>query len=472
MNVVLVNPPVTRRERYGTLAPAGAYSPPLALCSLAAVVRALGHEAAIVDAPVEGLDPDQTVERVTACRPDLVGITSTTATFANAARLAESIKGRQPNVRVFAGGVHVSALPEETLAGTPAFDAVVIGEGEDTVADLLSAVQHKRPLREVPGIVFRENEAPVRTPARPLIQDLDRLPLPAWDLLKRFPDGYNLQAQSVARSPSISVCTSRGCAGRCTFCDRRVFGSRLRAHSAGYILNLLKGLKENYGVRDVQFEDDNFMLFRKRLFAFCDLLRESGLDLTWSCQARVDAVRPDVLEKMKESGCWMILYGIESASQKVLDAMGKGITVAQIERAIALTHRAGIQCKGFFITGFLNEDRESLAETYAFIKRCRLDDISNHYFCPFPGSESHGEVERYGRLQGDFSDMTFYRPVFIPNTLTEEDLVRHTKACYRAFYFGPRTLLRYLRRVRRPRDLWFFARSGWALLQYLLFRKQ
>ena len=472
MKIVLVNPPVTKEERYGTLAPAGSYAPPLALCSLTAVTSKIGYETTIIDSQVEGLDHEDTLNRIRATSPQVVGITSTTSTFLSAAELARIIKRENKDTVVVAGGVHVSALPEESLLKFKDIDIAVIGEGEETIAELLPVIKDKGSLSSVKGIAFRNNEKVVFTESRPLIKDLDTIPLPLWTLLPDFPNAYNLQAQSVANFPSTSVCSSRGCTGKCTFCDRRVFGNRLRAHSAEYVIAMIKDLYCNYGIRDIQFEDDNFMLFRKRFLKICEMLKKEKLKITWSCQARVDMVDFEILKKMKEAGCWMILYGVESGSQKVLDLMRKGISKEKIEKAIDITHKAEILCKGFFITGFLNEDGSSLKETYEFIKKNRLDDISLHYFTPFPGSKAYEIVDKFGTVKGDLSDMTYYKPVFIPKGLTEEDLVEHTKACYRRFYLKPRTILNYLKRVKSFSHLLYFAKSSLALFKYIIFKKE
>ncbi len=471
MKIVFINPPVTKEERYGALAAAGSYAPPLGLCSLAAVTRKTGHETVIIDAPVEGLNHKSTLKSIEAISPRVVGITSTTSTFLSAAKLARMIKNNNKDTVVLAGGVHVSALPEESLSKFKDLDIVVIGEGEETITERNDAIDNKRSLNSVKGIAFRNNGKVVFTEKRPLIKDLDSLEPPAWDLLSGFPDTYNVQAQSVSNFPSTSICTSRGCTGECTFCDRRIFSNKLRAHSADYVIKMVKDLYNNYGIRDIQFEDDNFMLFRKRLYDICEMLKEEKLDITWSCLARVDIANLESLNKMKEAGCWMILYGVESGSQKVLDLMKKRISIEKIKHAIEVTHTAGILCKGFFISGFLNEDRSTLKETYEFIKKCRLDDISFHYYTPFPGSAAYELTDEYGTIRGDLKDMTFYKPVFIPNGLTEEDLIKHTKACYLSFYLKPRVILNYLKRIKSLSHFLYFAKSSFALFKYILLKK-
>lgn len=470
MKVVFVNPPITKEERYGVLAPAGSYAPPLALCSLAAVARGRGgHEALIVDAQIEGLDHVATLARVLGESPGVVGITSTTSTFLSAAELATSIKQSAPEITVVAGGVHVSALPRETLQEFKGIDVLVVGEGEDTLLELLPCLEKNSPLRDIAGLAYRdEGEGGVIiTAPRPLMKDLDSLELPAWDLLKGFPESCGIQAQSVSNFPSTSVCSSRGCLGKCSFCDRRIFGSRLRAHSAEYVMKVIRDLYDNFGIRDIQFEDDNFMLFKKRLLGLCQMIRDSGMDLTWSCQARVDSASLELFQVMRDSGCRSVLFGVESGSPRVLEMMKKEISLKDIDRAVQLSHKAGLRCKGLIITGFLGEDRETLRETRQYLKQSDFDDISMHYFAPFPGSEAYGHAEEFGTFDRDWRKMNFYEIVFVPEGLTKEDLISHTKLAYRQFYLSPKTLFKYLSRVRSLRSFLYLARSGLALVKYI-----
>jgi anaerobic magnesium-protoporphyrin IX monomethyl ester cyclase len=464
--VVFVDPPVTKKERYGALAAAGAYVPALGLCSLAGVTRAHGCPTQIVDCAIQGLDHEAAACAILDSQPDLVGITSTTSTFGSASHLARAIKAAADPPLVVLGGVHVTALPEAVLTEHPGFDIAVVGEGETTIVAIIESLAGQRPLKVIPGTAYRDDGNVVVTTRPPLIEDLDSLPRPAWDLLPGFPRSYNLQAQSVARTPSASVCTSRGCPGRCTFCDRGVFGSKYRYHSAEYVLDVVKELHERYAVNDIQFEDDNFMLHRRRLLAICDLLEAAGVPVTWSCQTRIDTLDLDVLRRMKRAGCWMLLLGVESGSPEVLELMGKDRGPDEVREAVSLIHASGLKCKGFFITGFLNETTDSLNQTRRLINGVPFDDISLHYFVPFPGSKSSDMASRYGTLVQEWDRMNYYEPVFLPHGLAEEDLVRHTRRAYRSFYFKPRTIWAYLTRVRGPGHLLYLVKSFLALIRY------
>ncbi|PIQ86983.1 MAG: hypothetical protein COV73_03930 [Candidatus Omnitrophica bacterium CG11_big_fil_rev_8_21_14_0_20_43_6] len=309
------------------------------------------------------------------------------------------------------------------------------------------------------------------TGKRELIKDLDTLAAPSFELLPKLSRYYRVPAQSVDRLPAISLVTSRGCMGRCTFCDRSIFGNYCRAHSAEYVMSLIKKLYHNYGVRSIMFEDDNFMFFRPRLAKLLQLLNKEKLDLTWSCTARVDTVDADLLKEMRTGGCWQILYGIESGSQRILDFLNKNTSLSQIENALKMTRQAGINTKGFFILGNPLETKESLKETMSFIESSDLDDISLTFFTPYPGSEIYSSIDNYGRLDRDWKKMNQFEAVFIPQGITKKELLSFAQRAYFLFYLRSKTIISYLKRIKNLAQLKVIFLSGIALLRYMLVHK-
>jgi len=460
---------LTGEEQYGELRAAGSSAPPLGLVALAAVSRADGYPTAILDAAAEALDVESAADRIRQAGPDVVGITITTIQHDGAAALARLIKKELPQTIVVAGGPHPTAVPEECLRRCPQMDILVLGEGEQTLREILAACGDGRSFRHIPGVAFLDNGNVVKTPQRPLIANLDVLPLPAWDLLKGFPVHYPPQLQSVLRYPATSIITSRGCSGQCTFCDTRVFGRRPRAFSATYVMEMIRDLYHNYGIRNIQFEDENFLVHRKRLLELCSKLKEEALDLSWSCLGRADMVREDVCRSLKEAGCWSVQFGIESSDPGILDLMKKNLKPEQVRRAIAVAHNADLMTKGFFITGYFGETRETLAASRKFILESGLDDIGLTYFTPFPGCAAWEETELWGAMDKDWHKLNFYVPVFIPRGLTKEDLITHHKKTYRMFYLRPHVILKYIRRLRHPKLLLQLIRSFFMLLKYSFF---
>jgi radical SAM superfamily enzyme YgiQ (UPF0313 family) len=188
--IVLLDPPLSLKERYAGMGRAGSFVPPLGLCSLAAVTRANNINTVIIDAPSRNMGFQEVVSTILKLDPSYVGITAVTVSINNAARIARMLKEKNNKIKIIVGGPHLTAVPEETMRRFPQIDIGVIGEGELTLIDLIQALENNRPLREIKGLVIRNDGEIEITPPRPSIEDLDSLPMPAWDLLPDFPHRY------------------------------------------------------------------------------------------------------------------------------------------------------------------------------------------------------------------------------------------------------------------------------------------
>lgn len=464
--IVLVNPPLSLEERYGKFARGGTQTPPIGLAQVAAVTRDHGWDTAILDCAAEGLGYADAEARIAHSGATVVGITAVTIAIANAAKLARVLREAHPEWRIILGGPHVTAAPEETLRRFPEFDIAVVGEGEVTVRELLDALKSGAPLDAVAGLAFRKPDGSVAlTPPRPLIEDLDSLPIPAWDLLPPLATSYETPMFYLGKTPSSSLVTSRGCCGRCTFCDRSLFGNACRMHSAQRVLECMRLLHEQYGINDVIIHDDAFVINRRRVNEFCAMLRDSGLDMTWGCNARVNLVSPELLHTMRAAGCWHIAYGLESGSQRVLDTIRKGTTLEQAANAVTWAHEAGLRTRGFFMIGHPTETVDSIRETIAFAKALPIDDFQITFFTPFPGSEVYENIREYGSFNDDWTAMNMWEPLFIAKDLTREQLIYWQRRAFREFYFRPRVVARYLKIVKNPRHVMKLARGAFALVE-------
>ncbi|MBU1127073.1 B12-binding domain-containing radical SAM protein [Patescibacteria group bacterium] len=451
--IVFINPPLFLEERYGELAQAGSMTPPLGLCGLAAVTREEGFETKIIDAAAQSLSHRDTVQRIVKTGFPYVGITATTLSIYSAGKLAGLIKKISPETIIIIGGCHVTALPEDTMKKFPSFDIGVLGEGEITIVNVLKALEQKKNLRKVKGIIFRKNKKLVKTMPQEILRDLDKLPLPAWDLLPNLISTYRPAAFNCQKLPSVSLITSRGCTGKCVFCSRAVAGIFWRGYSAKYIILMIKKLIRDYGIREVKIFDDNFVVSKERVREFCRLIKKERLNLSWSCSARIDLVNFEILKTMKDAGCWQIFYGIESGSQKVLDVLGKGIKLKEIERTVNFTNKAGIKVVGSFMVGNPCESLSTIRKTIDFAKRLPLNDFQMSIFTPLPGSEIYDTAGKYGVFDKDWRKMNLWYPVFIPYGLKKEDLWEYQKVAFREFYFRPRLMLSYFARIKSKEHL-------------------
>lgn len=426
IDLVLVNPVLKAAETVGRkLEGTASKVAPLGLCDLAATLRRDGYSVSIVDIPALEYPDEEALEVVLEQRPRIVGLTAVTVSVYNAARFAELVKQADPTIITVLGGPHITSVPEETMRRFSMFDIGAVKEAETTVVDLVEAVRNNGDLRKVRGLLLREGDRIVFTGEREILLDLDSLPFPAWDLLPPLDKFYRPSPFSYKRLPASSLITSRGCPGKCVFCDTSVFGGRWRGYSAQRVIAMIKFLMSEYGIRDIQFLDDLFVVNRGRLREFCETMVKEKIDITWSCLSRVDGVKPDILKMMADAGCWQMAYGMESANQEILDVLDKRIKVEQIANAIRWTHEAGMRVKGLFMAGNPLETRETLARTEGFIQETGIDDVAWAAFTPLPGTAIYKTAGQYGSFEDDWRRMNLWTPLFVPWGLTREDIEAH-----------------------------------------------
>jgi radical SAM superfamily enzyme YgiQ (UPF0313 family) len=447
-DILFLNPSLTMEERYGKFAKSGTQTPPLGLCNLAAMTTQAGYSTEILDASALNLNCEATVAKVLEVNPKYLGITAVTIAICNAARIGQLIKQQNGDIKIIIGGPHFTSTPFETMKRFESFDIGVDGEGDLTIVELLNALEGEGDLTKVQGLVLRQNGQLVHTGMRPFIKDLDTLPMPRWELLPDLTKTYSTPTFTFGNTPGTSLVTTRGCFGKCIFCDRKVFGNKIRGYSTQYIIDMILKLYRDYGIRDVIIHDDCFVVLKKRLREFCQTLIDLNLDLTWSCNARVDVVNPETLRLMKKSGCWQIGYGIESGSQRILDILRKDITLGQIEQAVRWTREAGIRVRGFFMIGNPGETVESVRETLEFAKKVGVNDFQITMFTPLPGTEIYKNAEKYGQFDNDWAKMNMWEPVFVPNGMSKKELISLQKMVFNKFYFRPIVVWSYLKELK------------------------
>jgi len=320
-------------------------------------------------------------------RPEIVGLSVVTPGMPEAATIAGWAKELCGNhVLVVAGGAHPTALPERVLQESPAIDVVVLGEGEQTLA----ALAERGPSESVPGIVMRKDGCLVRTAPRPLVQDLDCLGPPAYDLFDM--KYYTQRSRWLIRWLELSatnVRTSRGCSHRCTFCAGHVVaGVGARFHSIPYVIGQVRYAADQLGVKGIHFEDDTLGADRERLLALCDALCRAGLHrrLCWDGCLRVDQADAELLAAMKAAGCIQVEYGLESGSDESLRRLGKRATTELNMRAVRLTHEAGLRVFADIMVGLPGETEADFQATARFLRRAKPDVTSVTRLSPLPGT--------------------------------------------------------------------------------------
>ena len=433
--IIFVNPPYERiAPGYEFVKHVTNRTPSLGLLYLAASVREVGYQTSIIESDIENLSPGQVTDRIIQQRPAYIGITLFTVGVWQAAKIAKACKQRLPGCKIIVGGPHISSMNMETMQRFPEFDIAVIHEGEAVLPELLTQLENDNNLNAVKGIIFRNNSEIVKTAPAPSINDLDSLPMPAWDLLPDFPHAYLPAVFDYPRGPVATMVASRGCPFLCKFCDTSTFGAQVRANSPETVFNMMRHLQEQFGIQHIQFVDDLFLASRVRTLKLCDLIIENKLKISWGCTARVDTVKPDVLKRMKLAGCWEISFGLETGSNELLQKMEKAARVEISEQAINWTADAGIRAKGLFMLGYPGETRESIKMTKAFVKRLPMSTMNLSKFTPYPGSPIYREIYGTNIKDEHWQKMNGMNFIWAPEGFTIEELDTEYQSILKTFY--------------------------------------
>lgn len=455
IKVMLINPPVSFDVFYGEwdLSDVKSSSPPLGILSLASMIREYGYKVKVVDAHAEGYGISAILSEIEDFEPDVVGITAMTVMVSAAAEIAKAIKEHSPKITTILGGVHVTAEPIETLNRYPQFDFAVIGEGEVVFTEFLEKLRKNGSMDKTQSLVWKEGDIIHVNNRRAFFKSLDEFPPPAFDLVPNLFNHYRLSVFGTKKFKSVGLVTSRGCTGKCTFCDLGVVGRGYRANTASYLISLMKDVYQKYGVSDFLFYDDLFVGSRPRLQEVCDIIIKEKLPFTWSCCARVDFIHRDMLSLMKKAGCWMIEYGIESGCQRIIDSMRKNITKEKIRETINATAEAGIITKGNFIFGNPGEDHWSIKESIDFACSLKLNYAQHTFLQPLPGSELYETAGKYGEFDPSWDRFNTFSINFIPKGFTRDNLVWYSRYFWKRFYLRPRIFFQELSKLRSKEDL-------------------
>ena len=396
---------------------------PIGLLYLGAMLVARGVEVVVCD---EIVDQDA-FEAMAHHKPDLVGISLTSMMMPRAVEI--SARARQAGYKVVLGGPHPSAMPHQSLEETGA-DIAVIGEGEYTIVDICQGVD----LADIPGIAYRAPDGELKTTApRPPIEDLDALPLPARNLLelRRYRNDIEMGFPLRPGEMMLRILTARGCPFPCTnCCSHTVFGRKHRARSPEDVVDEMAAAMSEYGIRTFTFIDDNLPLNEATLSRMCQLILERGMDVRWSCYARV-GTSVETLRLMKASGCALIAYGVESGSPRVLEYLNKRITLDQVVRTFDAAREVGLRTKAFFIIGLPVETEQDFQMSVELARRINPDLLWASIFYPLPGSAIYEQMSEQERQRLDFREASFF------HTNDPELAARH-KRFLTDYYFSPR----------------------------------
>ena len=431
----------------GVIAP----RPFVSLAELAGSVLFAGGDCKILDLQASEQPYKEIEKTIKKYQPDFVGLTITTLLFEEARKVAKFIKEINSNITIIAGGVHPTIYPEEVIKEKD-IDIVVMNEGDVTIQELLS----KKPLKNIKGITYKDKKGGIkRNPPRPLVKNLDELPMPAWHLLDA---GIYMNPKAIAKeSPVGTIGTSRGCVYGCIYCNKSVFGRFFRAKSVGRVVDEFELLLKN-GFKEIHIWDDMFATDLQRAKDICDEIVRRKLKFTWQleCGVRVNSVDEEFFHKCVEAGCYKVAFGFESGNDYILKSINKGTTIQQARDSVKWAKQAGMEVSGFFMLGLPKDTIETMNQTINFACSLGLDYAKATILVPFPSTPVFDEFEKKGYIKTkDWSKYNFHTASHVYNhpTLDWETLERYYDKFHKKFYFRPSYILHRLSRSIRKGEL-------------------
>ena len=436
IDVLLVYPIWVMKAGRGTLQ---RMLPPLGVLSIASNLEKHGYEVHVIDLHAEELNPDQFREAVRTLKPRFLGITVWTPHFIPAHHIAAIAKAEVPDIRVIAGGSHAEIAPEQMLQN-PAIDAVCRGDGEDVMLEYVRGKANK----DVLGLSYLDGDRVVHNPPRGVSMDLDSYPFPAYHLIDL--DLYFPPVSSYRDLPAINLLMTRGCPGKCTFCNSA--NTTLRSRSPEKMVELLSILRNQHGIRQGYFYDDTFTANPRMVREFCRLMLEKKVDMKWMCYIRGDMFTEPLAELMAKAGCHQVLIGVESGSKTLMAKIGKPIQKEKYIKTVETAHKFGIEVRASFIIGHLAETHETMVETVEFAKEMDAEFFQLSKMVPYPGTALFLEVKERGLLlHEDYSRFGPSELVMKLDTLTADEVIAFEKRAFFMFYMRPVALWRQIRRL-------------------------
>lgn len=418
--------------------------PILGLACIAAPLVKTGYNITILDLNLYDNPKEILTMRLKELKPDVIGLTATTAVVHKIVDIAKTAKDILPAVIIVAGGPHPTAVPEDLLKNSH-IDIVVLGEGDK----IFQSIVESENVKDIPNIYYKDNGAIVHSNIlNDGIKDLDSLEFPAYFLYDIHK--YTMSKILARKSPLASMETSRGCYSHCVYCNKNIHGYRLRQKTPGRVVDEMEYLLK-LGFNEIHIIDDVFTADMKRAYEICEEILRRRLKFPWYPRGgiRVDRVNRDLLGIMKRAGCYRIPFGIESGSQRVIDAIKKNITLEQSENAVKISKEAGLEVECYFMIGLPTETEEDILRSISFAKKLDPDYVKFAITLPLPGTEMFDEMVKTNRIKSfRWSDYNFATPrnVYEHDNLRWEQIEYYYAKCHRDFYLRPTYIMKSIYR--------------------------
>jgi anaerobic magnesium-protoporphyrin IX monomethyl ester cyclase len=415
--------------------------PPIGLMYVAAALEKAGFKVQMLDNYLMKKSLEEIKQLITQVNPQIVGITCGSATYPRCIETSKIIKQVKPDCKIVVGGWHASYMPDSLLAN-PEIDYVVMGEGERAITELAYAIinGNEKAAANIPGVAVKRNGENIKNPPK-FIENMDEIPYPARHLLPL--DLYDRTIEYLDAKPADVMSISRGCVFNCGFCEtRKLWGNICRGFSPKRVIGEIQDLQSRYGTKGIYFINDNFTLRKKETTELCNLMLENKLGLEWVCDTRVDLVNDELLALMRKAGCKTIWFGVESASQKILQRIGRNTTPQEVENAFKLCRKNGIKTACSFMLGLPDETLKDMEDSLKFAKKLNPDWCQFNTFIAYPDSRLYNELLE----KGNYVKLD----EFLLSVKTEEfnydSLMMVQRRFFKEFHMTPRQILKRIRR--------------------------
>ena len=474
MKVYLLNPPYLphfgRGARWQDSGRGGTLYYPIWLSYATSVVEQ-DHEVRLVDAPAWNWSEKEVIEDIQKFKPNLIVVDSSFPSLNNDIKVSEEIKQiYDDGVKIALVGPPTSQFPEEILK-SKGIDIVARWEYDFTLKEVAEVIKENRDFKTIKGISHKENGKIIHNPNREFTSsdDIDKIPFVSKVYKKHLDIKDYFLGQSLY--PELQIFTGRGCPNKCTFCawPQTLMGRKYRVRSVPNVLDELEWIQDNLDVKEVFFEDDTFTISKKRVLEFCRVYRERGLDIIWSCNARVDTLDLETMKEMQKANCRLLIVGYESGSEEILKNIKKGITVEQIKQFAKDARKAGLLVHGDFIIGLPGETKETIELTRKLVKKTKPEILQVSVASPFPGTEFYNWCRENGYLLTDdpneYLDEDGHQKAIISYPeLTNKEMVKEVDEILKGYYMSlcyvPLALRQVFRKngLNEMRRLWYSVR--------------
>lgn len=435
----------------------GAVLPPLGVAYLAAILEK-NHVVKIVDANALRLSIGEIVDQLRIFKPDVLLFSLVTTNFQASLEWIKTIR-KQIDVPVIVGGPQPTVYPNETLASDE-IDFCVIGEGWETLPELVDCLDHKGNSQNVQGIAFKKNGEVILTEKRQSKVSIDDVPFPARHLLPN--EKYTTILSK--RFPITAMMSSWGCPFHCVYCEH---DPRVVLRDPVKVVDEMQECRTKYKIREIMFYDEIFSLDKKRVTIICQEIMSRKLDITWSIRTRADFVDEALIKLLVKAGCIRINYGIESADPQILRTAKRDVSLSSIIDAVKWAKREKMDVLGFFMLGLPGESRQSILKTIALTRELPFDYVQIIKFVPMPQTELYEKMKE--KTGNDFwREYVLGRSKLksfgsFDSNLTADDLDDWLAKAYRSFYYRPSHIMRMLLKVKSFNELCGLVNSALAL---------